>query len=290
MSTQITTAFVRSYSADTQHLLQTRGSMLRNYVMWDTYTGEGGRAVNQIGTTAAVKRVMRHAATPLGNIPHAARWVEPNDYEVPADLIDTQDKLRMLFDPAGPYQQSHAMALGRALDQELLGAMFASAKTGSNGTGTPEAFDTATYRIAADGASMTVAKLRSARRKLMAAKNRLDIDQPYIAITAAEHDSLLNEPQVVSGDYNRTLVLVEGQVQRFLGFNFIHLEEILVDGSGNKRCPCWVKSGVHGGMWNDINSRIDERPDLGYATQVYSKGTFGGTRLEQGKVLEILCT
>ncbi len=287
MSNQITTGFVRSYSADVQHLLQTQGSMLRNYVMWDTYTGDGGRAVNQIGTVAAVKRVTRHADTPVVETPHAARWVDPVDYEL-ADLIDSQDKLRMLFDPAGPYQKAQAMALGRALDQEILGAMFATAKTGPHG-GSTEAFLTATYQIAAGGTSMTVAKLRTARRLLMAAKNRLDIDQPYIAITAAEHDALLNEPQVTSGDYNRTLVMVDGRVQRFLGFEFVHLEEILVDGAGAKRCPCWVKSGVHGGMWNDINSRISERDDKSYSTQVYSKGTFGATRLEQGKVVEILC-
>lgn len=287
MSNQITAAYVRQYRTDVQHLLQTRGSMLRNYVTTDSYTGEGGRPVNQIGTVAAVKKTVRHADTPLVETPHAARWVEPNDYEI-ADLIDSQDKLRLLLDPAGPYQQAQAMALGRSLDAEIVSAFFATAKTGPQG-GSTEAFDTTNYQIAAGATSMTVAKLRTARRMLMAAKNRLDIDQAYIAITAREHDALLNETEVTSGDYNRTLVLVEGQVQRFLGFNFIHLEELLLDGAGATRCPCWVKSGMHLGTWNDITSRISERDDKSYSTQVYSKGTFGATRLEQGKVVEILC-
>jgi hypothetical protein len=43
-------------------------------------------------------------------------------------------------------------------------------------------------------------------------------------------------------------------------------------------------------MWNDITTRISERDDKSYATQVYVKGTFGATRLEEGKVVEILCT
>lgn len=288
VSNQITTAFVRQYKSDVAHLLQTRGAMLRSYVTSDTYTGEGGRPVNQIGSVAAVRRTVRHADTPLVETPHAARWVEPNDYEI-ADLIESQDKLRMLFDPAGPYQQAQAMALGRALDSEIVGAFFATSKTGPQG-GSTEAFDSTNYQIAAGGTGLTVAKLRTARRMLMAAKNRLDIDQPYIAITARQHDNLLNEPEVTSGDYNRTLVLVEGQVQRFMGFVFVHLEELGVDGSAARRCPCWVKSGMHLGLWNDITTRISERDDKSYNTQVYSKGTFGATRLEQGKVIEILCT
>jgi hypothetical protein len=288
VSNQITTAFVRQYSSDVQHLLQTRGSQLRPYVMWDTYKGEGGRPVNQIGSVTAVKKTVRHADTPVADTPHAARWIEPADYEVPADLIDKEDRLRILFDPAGPYQQAHAFALGRAIDAEIVGAFFATSKTGPQG-GSTEAFDTTNYQIAAGGTNLTVPKLRTALRMLMAAKNRLEVDPPYIAITARQHDSLLQEPEVISRDYNSALVMEDGKVRRFLGFTFIHLEELGIDGASARRCPCWVKSGMHSGMWNDIETRISERADKSYATQVYSRGTFGATRLEQGKVIEILC-
>lgn len=288
MSNQITAAFVRDYKTDVQHLLQTQGSQLREYVNWNTYVGEGGRPVNQIGAVTAIKKTVRHGDTPYADTPHASRWVEPSDYQVPADLIDTQDKLRILFDPAGHYQKAHAMALGRALDAEIVAAFFATSKTGAQGTST-EAFDSTNFQIAAAGASMTVAKLRTALRKLMAAKNRLDIDPPYIAITAKEHDALLAEPQVISRDYNSALVMEDGKIRRFLGFNFIHLEELGLDGAGATRCPCWVKSGMHGGMWNEAQTRIEENMNKSYATQVYSWATFGATRIEQGKVIEILC-
>ena len=43
-------------------------------------------------------------------------------------------------------------------------------------------------------------------------------------------------------------------------------------------------------MWHDINTRIGERADKSYSTQVYAKGTFGATRVEEKKVVEILCT
>ena len=82
---------------------------------------------------------------------------------------------------------------------------------------------------------------------------------------------------------------MQGSVDTFMGFKFIHTELLGVDGSGDRRCIAWAKSGLHLGMWNDINTKISERADKSYATQVYVKGTFGATRVEEGKVVEIIC-
>jgi len=51
----------------------------------------------------------------------------------------------------------------------------------------------------------------------------------------------------------------------------------------------YAKSGIHLGMWNDINTQISQRADKSYATQIYVKGTFGATRTEEKKVVDILC-
>lgn len=290
MSNEVTTWNVRDYKSNVELLLQTEGSMLRNAVMTDNYVGDGGRPVNQIGAVVAQKKTARHADTPLIETPHSARWVEPVDYEW-ADLIDQQDKLRLLADPQGPYAQNGAYAMGRAMDQEILEQALATSKTGAQG-GSTEAFDTTNYQIAVGGTGLTVDKLRTAKRMLMAAKVNVMREPLYIAITAQQHADLLNEPEVTSGDYNRTLVLVDGIVQRFMGFNFIHVEDMssyLLDGSSDQRCVCWAKSGLHLGIWNDITTRITERDDKSYATQVYVKETIGATRTQQGKVIEIIC-
>lgn len=287
MSQQITEAYKREYKSNVELLLQTMGSQLRGSVSEDSYTGEGGRPVNQIGAVAATKRTTRHGDTEYTDTPHASRWVEPNVYDW-SDLIDSPDKLKSVFDPQGPYAKSGALAIGRAQDAEIVSAFFATSKTGPQGAST-EAFS-ATYQVAVGTTGMTVAKLRAGRKLLMAAKNRLDgSDKAHVAVTANEHDNLLNEPQVVSGDYNRTLVLVEGKIQRFLGFEFIHLEELTLDGSGNTLCPMWVKSGMHFGVWNDLQTEIDRLPGKKYSTQVFVSGMFGATRTQQGKVVQIAC-
>ena len=43
------------------------------------------------------------------------------------------------------------------------------------------------------------------------------------------------------------------------------------------------------GVGKDVNARIDERADKSYATQVYYCMSIGATRMEEAKVLGIVC-
>ncbi len=97
MSVQITTAFVNQFSSNIQMLSQQMGSLLRNAVDVETVNGEKA-FFDQVGSAAAVLRTTRHADTPLVDTPHSRRMVTMSDYEY-ADLIDDQDKVRLLVDP-----------------------------------------------------------------------------------------------------------------------------------------------------------------------------------------------
>jgi len=292
MSFNVTTHFVQQYTTNVQLLLQQKGSKLRGTVSTGSYSGKAAKAVEQVGAVNAQKRTQRHGDTPLISTPSDARWIYPVDYEW-ADLIDDQDKLRMLIDPQSSYAQNGAYALGRAMDDEIISAFFGTAKTGENGS-TNTSFATGTQQIAVGTGStgatgLNIAKLREAKKILM--ENEVDIDneQLFCVITAEQHDDLLNEAQAISLDYNTRPVLVDGRITAFMGFNFVHCERLGVDASSYRRVPVYAKSGVHLGMWNDINTQISERADKGYSTQVYCKGTFGATRTEEKKVVEILC-
>ena len=287
MSFQVTTAFVQQYSTNVALLLQQRGSRLRDCVTVGSYTGKAAKAVEQIGEVTAQVRSSRHADTPLISTPHDARWVHPTDYEW-ADMIDDQDKLRMLIDPTSPYAVNGAYALGRAIDSLIITAALGTAMTGENGS-TSTVFDTANQQIAVGGTGLTIAKLRTAKKKLMA--NEVDVmnDPLYIAVTAEQIEDLLATTEVTSSDYNTVKALVQGDVDTFMGFKFVHTELLGLDGSSDRRCIAWAKSGLHLGIWNDITTKISERADKSYATQVYVKGTFGATRVEEGKVVEVLC-
>jgi hypothetical protein len=291
MSFNVTTHFVQQYTTNVQLLLQQKGSKLRNTVTVGSYTGKAAKAIEQVGPVTAQKRTIRHGDTPLISTPADARWVFPVDYEW-ADLIDDQDKLRMLIDPTSSYSQNGAYALGRAMDDEIISAFFADAKTGENGSTTTSfgADQDVVVGTGSTGATgLNISKLREAKKILMANEVDIDNDPLFCIITAEQHDDLLNEAQAISLDYNTRPVLVDGKITAFMGFNFIHTERLPVNGSSQRRVPAFAKSGMHLGLFNDINTMISERADKGYATQVYVKGTFGATRTEEGKVVEIVC-
>ncbi len=287
MSFEVNTAFVQQYSTNVGLLLQQRGSKLRDCVTMGSYTGKAAKAVEQIGSVTAQKRTSRHSDTPLISTPHDARWVFPTDYEW-ADLIDDADKLRMLIDPTSPYAQNGAYALGRAMDTDIISAALGTSKTGENGT-TSTAFS-ASQTIASGSAGLTVAKLRNAKKILLANEVDVENDPLYIAVTAKQLDDMLGTTEVTSSDYNTVKALVQGNVDTFMGFKFVQTELLGVDSSSDRRVIAWAKSGVHCGVWNDISGKVTERADKSYSNQVYVKGTFGATRTEEGKVVEILCS
>lgn len=292
MSFNVTTHFVQQYTTNVQLLLQQKGSKLRDAVTVGSYTGKAAKAIEQVGPVTAQRRTVRHGDTPLISTPADARWVFPNDYEW-ADLIDDQDKLRMLVDPQSSYALNGAYALGRAMDDEIISAFFGDSKTGENGS-TTTSFDSNNQVDVDTGAAaatgLNISKLREAKRVLMANEVDIDNDPLYVILTAEQHDDLLNEAQAISLDYNTRPVLVDGKITAFMGFNFIHTERLDTDGSSYRRVPAFAQSGMHLGMWNDISTMISERDDKGYSTQVYVKGTFGATRTEEGKVVEIKCS
>lgn len=300
MTDFITTAFVQDYKNTVIMLAQQEGSRLRDLVTMDTYTGKAGKAVEQFGVTKAIKRTSRHADTPLIDVPQDARWVFPVDYEW-ASLIDDQDKLRMAIDPTSPIAKAGAMAMGRAMDDEILLALYADAKTGENGT-TTTSFSTGTQivgpNVGGTATNLNVAKLREVKRLFMANDVDLDREQITMIVTSSEADALLGETQITSVDFNDRPTLVDGKVTRFLGINFKHMEftntEVFDNTAGmlngtNRYCPAFIPSAMHVGIWDDTVAKMSERDDKGYATQVYLKSTIGATRLDEKYIVRVEC-
>ena len=302
MSFTVPVHFVNAYSTNVMMLLQQKGGKLLSTVRQASYTGQAAKAVEQFGAVKPVKNLSRHADTPLISTPDDARWVYPNDYEW-ADLIDSQDRLRMLIDPTSTYVQNAVSSMRRAQDDEILQAFFANAQTGQNGT-TSTAFASGQVvgvNVGGTNSNLNVAKLRAAKRLFMAGGTDLETDKLYTAITSGDHDGLLNEIQVQNLDYTNKPVLVDGKVTAFMGFNFIHVEftdtnsyqtatvSAMTSGS-NRLLPAWAESGMHLGIWQDVSTMVDPRPDKRYATQVYAKTTIGATRLEEKRVVQITTT
>ncbi len=283
MSTQITTAFVNQFSSNVSMLSQQMGSLLRGAVDTESVTGEKA-FFDQIGESAAVARTSRHGDTPLVETPHSRRMVTLTTYEW-ADLIDDSDKVRMLIDPTSSYARAAAAAMGRAMDDTIISALGGTAKTGKEGT-TSTAFPSG-QKIAHGSAGLTVAKLVSAKKLLDAQSVDPSIPR-YIVVSPEQIEDLLNTTSVTSSDFNTVKALVQGDVDTFVGFKFITSNRLSDDGT-SRLCYAWAQDGCKLAVGKDVMARIDERSDKSYSTQVFYCATFGSTRMEEDKVVEIAC-
>ena len=285
MSSQITTAFVEQYSANIQMLSQQMGSLLRDAVRNESVVGKDAY-FDQIGKVTAVLKTSRHSDTPQIDTPHSRRRVSLADYEF-ADLIDQQDKVRLLIDPTSSYAKAAAYAMGRAMDDVIIAAALGSANTGVSG-GTAVALPAGNI-VAANtgGTGMNIAKLAAAKQILDAG----DVDpsiKRHIVVSPAEIADLLNNTTVTSSDFNTIKALVQGEIDSFMGFKF-HVSNRLVDnGAANTQCIAFAEDGILLGVGKDVTARIDERSDKSYATQVYYCQTIGATRMEEAKVVSVL--
>lgn len=296
MSINLPTFYVQQFSTNVGLLLQQKGSRLRPFVTEGAYVGSQASPVDQIAAVAAKKVTSRFA--PMGRVDPTLdrRWVLPTDYDLP-QLIDSFDKLRLITDPESQYVTNAVYALGRAMDDEIITAFTGANQTGVSGATATNilAANTVSVNTGGTASSLNVPKLRAAKQLLMSYDVDPD-DQIICAVTAKEHDALLNEIQIISSDFNGNdkPVLKDGKVTRFLGIDFVHTER-LVNGTDDQSAtsrsiPIWAKSGMHMGIWSDIMVDVSQRKDIqGIPWQAYVKGTFGATRLEEKKTIRVWC-
>jgi len=201
-----------------------------------------------------------------------------------ADLVDKVDKLKLINDPTNPYVMNAASAFGRTKDDVIITAALGTAETGEDGSGS-QALPTA-QKIVHGSAGLTLAKLISAKEILMEADVDPDLPQ-YCFYNGAMLTDLLNDSTITSADYNTVKLLVEGKVDTFMGYKFIHTERLTQDSTPNRQCIVMTQGAIGLGLPEDVTVKISERDDKNYSTQVYVEMSIGAVRLEDAQVVEI---
>lgn len=306
MSVNITNAYVKQFGANVLMLSQQKGSRLAPNVRNETQKGISA-FYERLGKTAAVKKTSRHSDTPLVNSDHSRRMVTMVDYEW-ADLIDDQDKIRILISPESLYAQAAMWALGRAKDDQIILAAGGTAYSGEDGT-TQITMPNSQKIGATDGTVGSRINVDTLRR-VGAIFGNNDVDeseQRFFCVSQNQLTNLLSQTQVTSADYNNVKALVDGKIDTFMGFKFIRSQRLLVqsgslsfsatdgsvgagglDANTYTRNFAWAREGIILSTGMDIKTRIDERPDKSYSTQVYACLSVGATRMEEEKVVECL--
>lgn len=284
MSFQITEAFVEQYSANFLTLAQQKESNLEMCVTIESGIVGASKAIERVGATEAYQLTNRHGDTSYVNTPHSRRWLDLYDYAW-ADLVDEMDKIKMLIDPTSPYLQAGLMALNRKKDDVIIAAMGATARTNS-GTA---AFDSGN-QIANGGTGLTVAKLISAKQLLDEAE--VGMDEPrYIVTTSEQISNLLSISSGLipsSSDYNTVRALVAGEMNTYLGFQFVRSER-LPKASTIRSCYAFTKAAMTLGIGKDITTSIDVLPTKNQSVQVYARMSLGAVRMQEEHIVQIDC-
>lgn len=291
MSSQIPVSFVQQFKNNLVMLSQQKGSKLRNTVEVENVVGKYSH-VDRIGAVAAQLRLSRHADTPQLDTPHSRRRLELKDYEW-ADLIDVQDKVRMLIDPTSDYSKSAMYAMGRAIDDNIISALFGNSVSVDSSDASSNVSLPSSQIIDEDfvtsNSDLTLEKLIRARKILLDSDVDLDSDPAFAVIDPTSLEALLKETEVTSSDYNTVKALANGQLDTFMGFKFIVSNRIPKTSEGFARALFYTKSAVKLGIGEDVVTEIDRRSDKGYATQVYARMSIGAVRVEEAKVVVAEC-
>ena len=278
-----TTAFVKQYEDALRLLAQQKGTKLRKSVQVDTnFVGEF-KFYDQLGATEMNEKTSRNQDTPDDRADHKRRRVTKRDFNHNT-FLDKSDQLVMIIDPKGKYVINAGMAAGRKQDDLIVEAFNATAFTGKEGS-TSTSFDS-NNQIAHGSTGLTKAKLLSA--KLLLDNADIEDEDRWLAVAPQQVIDLLDTVEVASSDYNTVKALVDGQLNTWLGFNWIKLTRLGVT-SQIRRCYAYHNWAMQLAIQKEPSSRTDERRDKSYSWKVYTEMAMGATRLEEARIVEISC-
>ena len=161
---------------------------------------------------------------------------------------------------------------------------------------------------------LTIEKL--IRAKSLFGKNDIDESDPafelYMAVTQNQLDDLLRTTEVTSSEYNTVRALVNGEIDKFMGFKFVRmaansvvsgegmgqqnenlitwgLKGTAVSGGISRECIAWSKSYIKFATPQDVTMRIAEREDKCFNWYAYGRMSAGAIRIEDAGVVKIAC-
>jgi len=266
----------------------------------------------RIGAGEANDSNDRHGDTPINNAEHSRRAVDLTDADW-GDLVDRFDKLRLLIAPEGAYVKTGVMALNRKKDDIFIAAILGVARAGKRGTtlvSLPESqkLVAVASETGAVETGLNVYTLTKTSEKF----DEADVDEDeerYFAYSSRQKQNLLRQTEVTSADYNTVKALVQGKVNSFMGFEFIRSQRLpvaaaavdfetggqVLTGAANttastmRRCVAWCGDGMISADGINLESMMAPRPDKKWSIQVYVRHSVGAVRMEEEKVVEVLC-
>lgn len=193
------------------------------------------------------------------DVGHSKPTASLTDWEFP-EYTDIYKAAEVNFDEVQELAKTIAAAGGRRKDQLIIDAMAAGT---FNATLTPTEGGLVDTDVGGAGTGLSVAKLRATKKFFNLREVRDDL-KINILIDAEGLDDLLAETEVTSTDYNAVKALVQGDVNTFLGMNFITMgnreEGGLAKAGAVQDAYAWVENSVGCAIGIDLETDVDWVP------------------------------
>ncbi len=310
MSFEITQAFVQMYRDNVVFLSQQKGSRFRDAVRMQPDIVGLNYYFERIGATAAQVKTARHSPTPLISTPHSRRRVSMVTYNW-GDLVDNDDKLKTLINPESEYVINAKNAFERIVDDICIDGALGQSQAGTDGqtavvlptaqvvARTAIANDNTLDTGADDGSHMSPQRVRAI--KLLFDQQDVDPDEErYATVSPLAIANMLKHVQVNSADYNTVKAMAEGAINTYMGFKWIMSNRLPAAGTASALGKIytftgantsdrlnifWARNGIGLAIQEDPMTRIAERADMNFATQVYMEMVMGATRIEEARIV-----
>jgi len=242
MSINLSSAASAQFDAEVKHAFQTAGKLrngvrLRTGVVGDTYN------FRTMGKGLANQKASQTDVTPM-DITHTKVPVTLQNW-VAGEYTDIFDAAEVNFDERRELATTIAGAMGRRADQLIIDAMSAGDTVAHGSTG------------------LTIAKLTEAAEALN--DNGVPMSERFIVVSPAAITDLLNEEKATSADYATVRALQSGEINTYMGFNFIMMETRSEGGltvaSNIRDCFAFHKSAVGCAIGLDISTEVNYIPE-----------------------------
>lgn len=282
MSQQITEAFVQQFADNFMHVAQQKMSRLESTVTIEPNIVGMSKSINRLGQRTAQRRTQRHGDTPLNDQIHSTRYVDLYDWE-DGDMVDDQDKIRMLVDPTSDYVKAMVASMNRAKDDVIISSLGGPSRSTAGNILLP-----ASQKIAVGGTGLTKTKIIQAKKifRLNEADEEAG-EELYMVYHANALTDILADTTLTSADFMTVKMLQEGTLKgTWMGFRWVPSERLPKSGA-TRFCYAYAKSGVTLGKGQDITTKVGEDPGKGFNVRIYAKQSLGSVRVEEEKVVEI---
>lgn len=208
-------------------------------------------ANNVVGSTHKFRKIGKGVAQARGalqtditpmNVDYSDVTATLSDWVAP-EYSDIFSQPKVNFDEMSLLAQVCANAIGRRLDQLVINAMDDSAFA-----------TTVSDDLGGSSSGLNIEKLRRAKRLLDA--NGVPTSDRYFVHSAYGLEQLLGETEITSADFATVRALVNGEVDTFMGFKFIMIEDRANEGGLPLAANVRTNYAFHGNAMGSVGLAV----------------------------------